>query len=54
MSATETKFPSVSFQSMEIKPPLHPTYDLKGVIKLSLAEDAGDRGWFILILFVSS
>ncbi|GMH27429.1 hypothetical protein Nepgr_029272 [Nepenthes gracilis] len=30
--------------SMLIKPPTHPTYDLKGVIKLALAEDAGDRG----------
>ncbi|EEF36349.1 Nicotinate-nucleotide pyrophosphorylase [carboxylating], putative [Ricinus communis] len=29
---------------MTIKPPTHPTYDLKGVIKLALAEDAGDRG----------
>ncbi|KAL8142045.1 hypothetical protein V2J09_015077 [Rumex salicifolius] len=27
-----------------IKPPSHPTYDLKGVIKLALSEDAGDRG----------
>lgn len=29
---------------MAIKPPSHPTYDLEAVIKLALAEDAGDRG----------
>lgn len=30
---------------MESKaPPCHPTYDLKGVIKLALAEDSADRG----------
>ncbi|KAL5763319.1 hypothetical protein ACOSP7_019583 [Xanthoceras sorbifolium] len=44
MSATETRYPGISFKSMAIKPPSHPTYDLKGVIKLALAEDAGDRG----------
>lgn len=44
MSATETKSTGLSFESMAIKPPSHPTYDLKGVIKLALAEDAGDRG----------
>ncbi|KAK4484174.1 hypothetical protein RD792_011395 [Penstemon davidsonii] len=27
-----------------IKPPAHPTYDLKAVIQLALSEDAGDRG----------
>ncbi|KAJ3692894.1 hypothetical protein LUZ60_011989 [Juncus effusus] len=31
-------------ESMEIKPPSHPTYDLKAVIDLALSEDAGDRG----------
>ncbi|GAB2296973.1 Quinolinate phosphoribosyltransferase [decarboxylating] 1a [Dionaea muscipula] len=31
-------------ESMAINPPSHPTYDLKGVIKLALAEDAGTRG----------
>ncbi|CAE6061916.1 unnamed protein product [Arabidopsis arenosa] len=30
--------------SMAIKPPSHPTYDLKAVIKLALAEDAGHTG----------
>ncbi|KAK0587008.1 hypothetical protein LWI29_016043 [Acer saccharum] len=44
MSATETRYPGISFQSMAIKPPSHPTYDLKGIIKLALSEDAGDRG----------
>ncbi|EPS68919.1 quinolinate phoshoribosyltransferase, partial [Genlisea aurea] len=29
---------------LAVKPPSHPTYDLKSVIKLALAEDAGDRG----------
>ncbi|KAL9679399.1 hypothetical protein QQ045_017258 [Rhodiola kirilowii] len=27
-----------------INPPSHPTYDLKGIIKLALEEDSGDRG----------
>ncbi|CAI9095959.1 OLC1v1032006C1 [Oldenlandia corymbosa var. corymbosa] len=30
--------------SLVVKPPEHPTYDLKGVIQLALSEDAGDRG----------
>lgn len=30
--------------SLVIKPPAHPTYDLKAVIKLALAEDAGNLG----------
>ncbi|KAL6350916.1 hypothetical protein AAG906_031502 [Vitis piasezkii] len=29
---------------MVIKPPSHPTYDLRAVIKLALAEDVGDQG----------
>ncbi|KAL9389620.1 hypothetical protein Peur_018225 [Populus x canadensis] len=44
MSVTETSNPGISLESMIIKPPSRPTYDLKGVIKLALAEDAGDRG----------
>lgn len=44
MSAIESKTFSISSESMAIKPPSHPTYDLNGVIKLALAEDAGDRG----------
>ncbi|KAI7754976.1 hypothetical protein M8C21_005622 [Ambrosia artemisiifolia] len=27
-----------------VKPPVHPTYDLKAVIHLALSEDAGDKG----------
>ncbi|VVB03735.1 unnamed protein product [Arabis nemorensis] len=42
MSASATQTSGAS--SMAIKPPSHPTYDLKAVIKLALAEDAGDTG----------
>lgn len=35
---------------MALKPPLHPTYDLKGIINLALAEDAGGQGLPSLIL----
>lgn len=45
-SATETAG-GVSQGSMAIKPPSHPTYDLKAVIKLALAEDAGHTGSLI-------
>lgn len=34
---------------MALKPPLHPTYDLKGIINLALAEDAGGQGLSSLI-----
>ncbi|KAK3021232.1 hypothetical protein RJ639_045133, partial [Escallonia herrerae] len=44
MTATATKLHGVSTESISIKPPAHPTYDLKAVIKLALAEDAGNRG----------
>ncbi|KAE9595423.1 hypothetical protein Lal_00031272 [Lupinus albus] len=44
MSATELTNSKISYESYAIKPPMHPTYDLKGIIKLALAEDAGDRG----------
>ncbi|KAL2347694.1 hypothetical protein Fmac_001694 [Flemingia macrophylla] len=44
MSATEVTSPRISFGSCAIQPPEHPTYDLKGIIKLALAEDAGDQG----------
>ncbi|KAI3433170.1 uncharacterized protein J3R85_007052 [Psidium guajava] len=44
MSAAATESPAPPFERMAVKPPSHPTYDLKGVIKLALAEDAGDRG----------
>ncbi|KAK7273809.1 hypothetical protein RIF29_14872 [Crotalaria pallida] len=44
MSATELTNSTISFESFAIKPPVHPTYDLKGIIKLALAEDVGDQG----------
>ncbi|RZC79230.1 hypothetical protein C5167_003454 [Papaver somniferum] len=45
MSATiGTPNPRISLEPMVIKPPFHPTYDLKAVIKLALEEDAGDIG----------
>lgn len=46
-SATQTAGGGVSHGSMAIKPPSHPTYDLKAVIELALAEDAGDTGSLI-------
>ena len=48
MSVT-ARNPSISFESMALKPPLHPTYDLKGIINLALAEDAGGQGLSSLI-----
>lgn len=42
MSASATQ--AAGEVSMAIKPPSHPTYDLKAVIKLALAEDAGHTG----------
>ncbi|KAM5567060.1 nicotinate-nucleotide pyrophosphorylase [carboxylating], chloroplastic [Rosa sericea] len=44
MSAVQAEKPGLSYESLPIKPPSHPTYDLLGVIKSALAEDAGDRG----------
>ncbi|KAG5562804.1 hypothetical protein RHGRI_005508 [Rhododendron griersonianum] len=44
MSVTGMRNAGLSIESISIKPPSHLTYDLKGVIKLALAEDAGDRG----------
>lgn len=41
----------ITTDSLVIKPPAHPTYDLKAVIKLALAEDAGNIG--LLSLHVS-
>lgn len=41
-----------SIESVIVKPPpVHPTYDLKGVIKLALSEDAGDKGFTFFVLF---
>jgi len=53
MSATEVTNPTISYESFAVKPPLHPTYDLKGIIKLALAEDAGDQGLRPNFLLVS-
>jgi nicotinate-nucleotide pyrophosphorylase (carboxylating) len=50
MAAT-ARNPSKSFESIALKPPLHPTYDLKGIIKLALAEDAGGQGYLVLFRF---
>lgn len=49
MSATGK--PAISLESMVIKPPSHPTYDLKGVIKLALAEDVANQGYISLMFF---
>ncbi|KAL2319229.1 hypothetical protein Fmac_028198 [Flemingia macrophylla] len=45
MSTTEVTSPRISFELCAIQPPEHPTYDLKGIIKLALSEDAGDLGF---------
>uniref|UniRef100_A0A0V0I4X8 Nicotinate-nucleotide pyrophosphorylase [carboxylating] n=1 Tax=Solanum chacoense TaxID=4108 RepID=A0A0V0I4X8_SOLCH len=39
-----TKNAGRTMDSLVVKPPAHPTYDLKGVIQLALSEDAGDLG----------
>ncbi|XP_042033400.1 nicotinate-nucleotide pyrophosphorylase [carboxylating], chloroplastic-like isoform X1 [Salvia splendens] len=44
MSATATRSTATPAASMAVKPPAHPTYDLKSVIRLALSEDAGDLG----------
>ncbi|XP_054823034.1 nicotinate-nucleotide pyrophosphorylase [carboxylating], chloroplastic-like isoform X2 [Prosopis cineraria] len=44
MSATDIASSTISSKSFAIKPPIHPTYDLKNIIKSALAEDAGDQG----------
>ncbi|XP_073139057.1 quinolinate phosphoribosyltransferase [decarboxylating] 1a [Henckelia pumila] len=44
MSATASKNVGIRVGSPVVEPPAHPTYDLKAVIRLALAEDAGDRG----------
>ncbi|XP_071926909.1 quinolinate phosphoribosyltransferase [decarboxylating] 1a isoform X2 [Coffea arabica] len=44
MSAIATKNTGIAAASLGVKPPAHPTYDLKGVIQLALSEDAGDLG----------
>ncbi len=42
VGTTETR-PGGS-RKLSIPPPVHPTYDLQQLIRLALAEDAGDRG----------
>ncbi|KAK9052218.1 hypothetical protein SSX86_028846 [Deinandra increscens subsp. villosa] len=44
MAATANVNYGKSIESVIVKPPVHPTYDLKGVIMLALSEDAGDKG----------
>ncbi|XVF43644.1 hypothetical protein PTKIN_Ptkin02bG0057000 [Pterospermum kingtungense] len=44
MAAAHTPVVGVSFEAVAINPPSHPTYDLKGIIKLAFAEDARTRG----------
>ncbi|XP_059316788.1 quinolinate phosphoribosyltransferase [decarboxylating] 1a-like isoform X2 [Lycium ferocissimum] len=44
MCAIATKNAGRRVESLVVKPPAHPTYDLKGVIQLALSEDAGDLG----------
>lgn len=51
MSASVTKGSGISIKSMAIQPPSHPTYDLRGIIKLALAEDSADFGINSLFIF---
>ncbi|KAI0499507.1 hypothetical protein KFK09_017711 [Dendrobium nobile] len=44
MAAVEATGSMASADSLVVKLPSHPTYDLKAVVALALAEDAGDRG----------
>ncbi|KAI3722946.1 hypothetical protein L2E82_34171 [Cichorium intybus] len=44
MAATTTLNYGKSIESAILKPPVHPTYHLNGVIKLALSEDSGDKG----------
>ncbi|KAE8637515.1 hypothetical protein CSA_004748 [Cucumis sativus] len=44
MSASVSKDSGISVASAAIQPPSHPTYDLRGIIKLALAEDSADFG----------
>lgn len=49
MSAIATK--NTRVESLEVKPPAHPTYDLKGVMQLALSEDAGNLGLVLAYIF---
>lgn len=54
MSASVSQDSGISLASVTIQPPSHPTYDLRGIIKLALAEDSADFGminYFIVIIF---
>ncbi|XP_038892238.1 nicotinate-nucleotide pyrophosphorylase [carboxylating], chloroplastic isoform X2 [Benincasa hispida] len=44
MSTSVSKDSGISVASVAIQPPSHPTYDLRGIIKLALAEDSADFG----------
>ncbi|XP_020582536.1 nicotinate-nucleotide pyrophosphorylase [carboxylating], chloroplastic isoform X2 [Phalaenopsis equestris] len=44
MASVEAAGSTASAESLVVKPPSHPTYDIKAVIALALAEDAGDLG----------
>ncbi|CAN6481490.1 unnamed protein product [Victoria cruziana] len=44
MSSLTEEAPRIVVDPMVVRPPSHPTYDLKAVIRLALSEDAGDRG----------
>ncbi|KAI3790841.1 hypothetical protein L2E82_04205 [Cichorium intybus] len=44
MAATTTLNHGKSIESAILKPPVHPTYHLNGVIKLALSDDSGDKG----------
>ncbi|KAL6571086.1 hypothetical protein OROGR_000636 [Orobanche gracilis] len=41
MSSTATRNVGIPAGSLEVKPPAHPSYDLKGLIQLALYQDAG-------------
>lgn len=47
MSSLTKEAPRIVVDPMVVRPPSHPTYDLKAVIRLALSEDAGDRGVFL-------
>lgn len=44
MSTSVSKDSGISVASVAIQPPSHPTYDLRGIIQLALAEDSADFG----------
>lgn len=51
MAATTTLNHGKSIESAILKPPVHPTYHLNGVIKLALSEDSGDKGPLFVDIF---